>query len=198
MKRIFCFIPLALSVAFITPDARGQDAATEEKLNKLSGQIEDLLAARAADQKRMAEMAREIETLREQSSKPTGNYASQEDVKRLAEAVKEIERKRMDDYDKIQTQMIKLGKVVAAPPSPTRKAPPATTTNAPTSDKPVAPEKGFEYTVQSGDTLSAIVHACRVDKNIKVTSDQILKANPGLKANALRPGQKIFIPAPPQ
>src|SRR2546428_4516881 len=103
MKRIFWFIiTLALSSACLTPAARGQDAATEEKLNKWSGQIEDLLAARVADQKRMAEMAREIEALREQSSKPAGNYAGQEELKRLAETVKEVDRKRVEDYDKIR------------------------------------------------------------------------------------------------
>ena len=31
---------------------------------------------------------------------------------------------------------------------------------------------------------------------VKVTTDQILKANPGLKAEKLKPGQEIWIPAP--
>jgi len=31
-----------------------------------------------------------------------------------------------------------------------------------------------------------------------VTTDDILKANPGLKAEKLKVGQKIFIPAPQQ
>jgi LysM repeat protein len=34
------------------------------------------------------------------------------------------------------------------------------------------------------------------EKNINVTVAQILKANPGLKADRLRVKQKIFIPAP--
>jgi LysM repeat protein len=197
MKRIYCFMLLTLSIAFTNPPARGQDAATEEKLNKLSGQIEDLLAARVADQKKMAEMSREIESLRELASKPTGNYASQDDMKRLAEVVKEIDRKRMEDYDKIQAQMVKIGKVVAATPAPVRKAtaPVTKSTDTNTNDKAASTEKGYEHVVQSGDTLSAIVQAYR-EKNIKVTADQILKANPGLKPNALRPGQKIWIPAP--
>ena len=49
--------------------------------------------------------------------------------------------------------------------------------------------------IQSGDTLSAIVQAYK-EKNIKVTVAQILKANPGLKAERLIVGTKIFIPAP--
>jgi len=34
------------------------------------------------------------------------------------------------------------------------------------------------------------------DNNINVTMDQVLKANPGLKPEKLRVGQKIIIPAP--
>src|ERR1051326_4062191 len=195
MKRILCWImTLTLSTAFLTAVARAQDAATEERLNKLSGQIEDLLAARAADHKRMAEMAREIDALREQSSKPTGNYASQEDVKRLAESVKEIDRKRMDDYDKIRAELLKLGKVVATSSAPPRRSQSAANGDTQPPEKTAPPEKGFEYIIQSGDTLSTIVAAYK-EKNVKVTIDQILKANPGLKANALQVGKKIFIPA---
>ena len=51
--------------------------------------------------------------------------------------------------------------------------------------------------VKPGETLSAILQACR-DQNIKVTQKQIIDANPGLKPDLLRPGQKIFIPALPQ
>jgi beta-lactamase regulating signal transducer with metallopeptidase domain/LysM repeat protein len=58
-------------------------------------------------------------------------------------------------------------------------------------------DKGFEYVIQKGDTLSIIAQAYK-EKNIKVSNDDILKANPGLKAEKLKVGQKIFIPAPPQ
>jgi nucleoid-associated protein YgaU len=60
---------------------------------------------------------------------------------------------------------------------------------------PVAatPQNGYEYTVKAGDSLSAIAKAYR-DQGVKVTTTQILKANPGLDANKLFSGKKIFIP----
>ena len=65
------------------------------------------------------------------------------------------------------------------------------------SDQPVKPEEGVEYVVKPGETLSAIVQACREQK-IKVTQKQILDANPGLKPDLVKAGQKILIPALPQ
>jgi len=49
--------------------------------------------------------------------------------------------------------------------------------------------------VKRGDTLSTIVAACR-QQGIKVTMDQVRKANPNLKSGRLLPGQKVFIPDP--
>lgn len=198
MKRISFFLLLfALAEA---PALRGQDAATEERLNKLSGQIEDLIAGQKAQQKHLADLAKELENVREQAAKPTGNYASQEDLKHLAEALKEVDRKRLDDYDKIQAALAKLGKTLQ-PPAPSKKAASSQPVETPAGDKQQekAPsvEKGIEYVIQPGDTLSAVVQACK-EKKVKVTVDQILKANPGLKPEKLRAGQKIFIPAVPQ
>ena len=192
MKRIsLLFSALALCAA---PALPAQDAATEERLNKLSGQIEDLRAGQDSLHKQVEALTKEIDNLREQLGKPSGNYAAQEDLKTLEKAVKEVDQKRIEDAEKIQTQLLNLRKgLLSAPPTQNQKksAPPAAN-DAPVSDKP---EKGFEYTIQKGDTLSTIVQGCR-DKNIKVTTDQILKANPDLKPEKMKIGQKIFIPAP--
>ena len=82
MKRIsFLLVTLALCAA---PAARAQDAATQERLDKLAGRIEDLTAAQEALKKQMGELSRELESLREQSAKPNASYARQEDLNRLA------------------------------------------------------------------------------------------------------------------
>jgi LysM repeat protein len=195
MKRIP--VLRLIFVLCLAVSAAAQDAATEERWNKLSGQIEDLLAGQAAQQKRIAELTRELENLREQSSKPSANYATTDDLKRLADAIKEVDRKRMEDYDKMCTQLSKLVKTVSAPaPTPRKTVSASQQDSATQSDKP-APKKeeGYEYVIQQDDTLSAIVKAYR-DKNIKITKEQILKANPGLVPEKMKPGQKIFIPQP--
>ena len=192
MKRIAIF---AVGLALLgVSTVRAQDAATEERLNKLTGQIEDLRSNQEAINRKIDALAQSVENLRGQMEKPAGNYASDEDLKHLADAVKEIDRKRLDDYEKIRAELKSLGKSLAAPSPSVHKASPPVVDN-PTSEKSNTPDKGFEYQVKRGDTLSIIVQAYR-DNNIKVSTDQILKANPGLKPERLRVGQKIFIPAP--
>jgi nucleoid-associated protein YgaU len=198
MKRISCLvILLALSAV---PGARAQDAATEERLNKLSAQIEDLMGAKTEQDRRIAALAKEVESLRGQMERPTASAASPEDLKRVADAVREVDQKRLEDYEKIRVELQKLGKTLAAtPPAPKKPNSPTTGANPPgpstTSEKAGMQDKGFEYVIARGDTLSLIVKAYH-DKKIPVTVDQILKANPGLKPDKLVVGKKIWIPAP--
>jgi TolA-binding protein len=198
MKRISLLLA-ALLLCGISK-VRADDAATEERLNQLSGKIEDLIASQETQRKQLADLRREIESLREQASKPTGNFAAQEDLKRVADAVKEVDRKRLEDYEKIRTTVKELGTTLAAQPQRTKKLDSgvmeiAQADKHPKSDKTEKSEKGFEYTIKSGDTLSGIVAAYR-EQNIKVTKDQIIAANPGLVPEKMRLGQKIWIPAP--
>ena len=195
MKRIFFLLAtLGLCAA---PVVRAQDAATQERLDKLAGRIEDLTAAQEAMRKQINDLSRQLESAREQSSKPNTSYATREDLNQLAEKIREVDRKRMDDAETVRAELLKLRKALEVPLTPSKpkstsppreKAPP---------EKPAGDEKVFPYTIQSGDTLDAIVAAYR-EKNIKVTVAQILAANPGLKADHLRVGQKIYIPAPKQ
>ncbi len=196
MKRIsILLVTLALCSG---PALRAQDAATEERLNVLTGKLNDLTDAQEALKKQVADLAREIQSLREQAAKPSASYARPEDLKLLADKIQEVDRKRTDDADKTHAELLKLRKVLEAPLAATKKGsttkPPKETAAPP---PPTPSDKGFEYVIKSGDTLDAIVQAYK-EKNIKVTVNQIVNANPGLKPERLRVGQKIFIPAPPQ
>lgn len=194
MKRIYFL--LATSLIFAPCFARSQDAATEERFNQLNGKIEDLIAGQEAQKKLISELRREIESLRDQQNKPNTTYASHDDLKRLAETIKEVDRKRIDDNEKVQNSLIKLSKTLTEKP-PVSRTPRSEKTEKADVEPKKSDEKGFEYTIKSGDTLSTIAKAYK-EQNIRITSDQILKANPGLQADKLRVGQKIFIPAPPQ
>ena len=193
MKRIyFLLATLALCAA---PAVRAQDAATLERLDKLAGRIEDLTAAQEARKKQISELNRELEGVREQSGKPNTRYARQEDLKGLAESIEQVDRKRMEDAEKIHSELLKLRNGLEKSLTPPKPKPTSSPREKPPGEKPAGDEKVFPYVIQSGDTLSAIVQAYK-EKNIKVTAAQILKANPGLKAERLIVGTKIFIPAP--
>jgi nucleoid-associated protein YgaU len=193
MKRIFFL--LATLVLCAAPAVRAQDAATQERLDKLAGRIEDLTAAQEALKKQMSELSRELESVREQLNRPNASYARPEDLKSLADAIKDVDRKRMDDAEKVRTELLKLRKALETPAAPPKKGPGLGPKEKPPTEKPPVDGKVFPYTIQSGDTLDAIVAAYK-EKDVKVTVAQILAANPGLKADRLRVGQKIFIPAP--
>ena len=193
MKRIsLLLVTLALCSA---PAVRAQDAATQERLDKLTGRIDDLTAAQEVLKKQISELARELESVREQLAKPSASYARPEDLNLLREAIKDVDRKRMDDAEKIHTELLKLRDLLKAPlPSPKQKAASLPKEKS-APEQPATDDKVFPYMIQSGDTLEAIVQAYK-EKNIKVTVAGILKANPGLKAERLIVGKKIFIPAP--
>ena len=188
MKRIFVwFLILSCSIAV----ARAQDDATQQQINKLNGQVQDLLDAQAVQAKRIDALEKEISSLRDKAGE---SAVSQGDLQKLADQVQEIDKKRQADRELILKEIEKLGKAGGSPA--VRRSTPTVTTNPPPGGASAGGrENGYEYAVQRNDTLSIIVKAYR-DQGIKVTTDQILKANPGLNPNSLKVGQKIFIPAP--
>ena len=201
MKRILVWF-LILSFAAVTA-ARAQDDATQQQIDKLTGQIQDLLDAQAAQGKRIEALEKEIGDLQSQSTQPGGSTASPDDLKKLAEQVQEIDKKRQEDNDRVLKELEHLEKALGASPGH-RSAPDISSpdiTPTPLKDHTNAgasgPQNGYDYTVHSGDTLSAIAKAYRA-QGVKVTTDQILKANPGLDPKNMKVGQKIFIPAPGQ
>jgi LysM repeat protein len=202
MKRFFLITTACFFMA--APLARSQDAAAaaaaanrqeaEENYNILKGHVDDLIAAQADQGKQIQELKREIEDLRQQISKPTGNYASADDLKQLAQAVQDLDKKRETDKDLILKEMEKLGHIVSETPAPhagshhNAEAATSTSTASPGGEK-----EGFYYVVKKDDTLSLIAQAYR-EQGVKVTTAQILEANPNLNPAKLHVNMKIFIP----
>lgn len=181
---------LAVAALLCAFPARAQDPATEERLKKLEGEIENLVEGQAALGKRITKLAEELQRLHDKVSSANGSVASAEDLRRLAEKLQEVDRKRENDKETILNTLEALKKLERTPPRPPRETTPVEPPPAPRPD-----EKGYEYTIQSGDTLSVIVEAYR-QQGVKTSVSEITKANPGLNPNRLIPNKKIFIPAP--
>ena len=183
-----------LILTFAAGVMRGQDAAAQQQIDKLTGQIQDLLEAQAQHGRSLDTLNREISELREKVNTPVLNSsASRDDLKALAEKVQEIDRKRQEDRELILKEIEKLGKLAAVPTPHSKPSVPKRADD--TSSASAGQQKGFEYSVKAGDSLGAIAKAYH-DQGVKVTAAQILKANPGLDANKLYVGKKIFIPDP--
>jgi LysM repeat protein len=163
----------------------------QENYNMLKGHVDDLLASQAEQQKRLQEMAREISELRQESAKPNGNYATQDDLKQLTQAIQEIDKKREADKELILKEMEKLGKAMSVPVSHSGHDKPSATEPPPAPVDPNQP--GYYYIIKKNDYLSLIAQKYS-EQGIKVTTKQILEANPGLNPNKLIVGKKIFIP----
>jgi nucleoid-associated protein YgaU len=200
MKRL-SYLPV-ICLLSLAPLARGQDNATaaarqeeiDERFKRLSGQVDDILKSQAEQLRRLGDLEDAVKNLRDQQSRPNATYASQEDLKRLADAIKEVDNNRLKDYEKIREEIGQLGKVLASPsPSPQVSSKPSRSNPVDSSTK--QDENGYWYVVKRGDFLSTIAKAFN-EQGIKVTLDQIEKANPNVDSTKLRVGQKIFIPAP--
>lgn len=195
MKR---FLVGLLVLGFATAGLRAQDAATQQQIDQINGRLQDLQDAQALQTKRLDAMEKEISDLRDKLNNPAvNNSASADDLKKLADQVQEIDKKRQDDRDLILKEIEKLGKVGGGSASGRRSQPVISTTTDNSTPAGTGPQKGYNYTIQRGDTLLAIAKAYR-QQGIKVTTEQILKANPGLDAKNLIVGKTIFIPAPGQ
>ena len=193
MKKVLLWVSILMFTISLAP---AQDAATQQQLDKMYGQIQDMQAAQELQGKRLAALEKQISDLSDKiNAAPTTESASREDLKALATQVQEIDKKRQDDRDLILKQIKSLGEVSGGAP-PSHKSKPVADTTAAGGDNstaPAVPQKGYEHVVESGETLSAIAKAYRA-QGVKVTTAQIIAANPKINPNSLIAGKKIFIP----
>lgn len=200
MKRVFLTLCFVVAGVGLVSHAADQDTASsasaaaerqysDERYKRLNSAVEDLQASQIILQKRISALVEELHSTREQQAKSALNYSSHEDLKRLWERIQELDRKREEDKKLILEEIRKLAATPAISPEP----PPKRT--SPPELVPASPQKVYEYEVKQGDTLAAIVAAYQ-QNGIKVTLDQVLKANPNLKPKSLRPRQKVIIPVP--
>ena len=199
MKKISLWV---LILVFTASLAWAQDAATQQQLDKLSGQIQDMNELLESQRKHIDALEKEISDLRDKVNTPVANdYVSHDELKKIADQIGEVDKRRQADSDMIATQIANLAHTAAVTPPPASRHPASTSTTSTGdgsgsgSDNTSTPQNGYYYPIKPGDTLSLIIKAYR-DKGVKVTSKQVLKANPGLDPNMLLVGKKIFIPDP--
>jgi septal ring factor EnvC (AmiA/AmiB activator) len=173
-------------------DAQARDES-EERYRRLSARIEELVASQALQQQQIAGLERGLRELSDQISRNNVNAATQESLRRLGEQIHKVDEARVADNKRVFDAMDELHKALksAASTPPPRPAPSRSSTSSDGS----ANMEGYEYVVQKNDTLSGIVQAYRLN-NIKVTAKAVMDANPNVKWEALKVGQKIFIPKP--
>lgn len=202
MKRVLFL--LTLSCALFRFPALAQTALSpeqEEKIKRLSSDMETLYAANAELQKKITALNEELAKVHEQMAKSAHDSALEamrEDLKKIAEKVQEVDRKRLNDSETVAKKFDELTKFlkaeVAASSSRTPKPPKVIETT------PAASGPSLEYIIKPGDTLSEIVDGANAqfkEKGLKkITLSQVLEANPKLKPERMQVGQKIIIPIP--
>lgn len=193
MKKLS--LALIVITATLIRQASAQDVALlDERVKQLIGKIENLEEANAGQKKQIESLVKEIQSLREhQQSVPTTGFASTEDLRDLVKKVQDIEEKRRSDRAFLEKEFDRLAKAAGSKTTTPKQTP---RDPKPPENQTALPEKGVDHVVASGDTLSTIAAAYSKELNAKITTALILKANPTLKPERMRVGQKILIPIP--
>ena len=167
----------------------GDAAELRADIDKFRGEIAELRAEVRRDQDAMRreivdDLTRRLNEITKQMQQNQAQALAQiqaraDSALQAAEAAAKAAREQAE-YTK---------RIASRPPAPAPAAPRA---SGGASAKPAAPAYTgpyYEHVVEPGQTLSFIA------KGFETTVPKILAANPGLKANALRVGQKLIIPA---
>ncbi|MEE2615210.1 MAG: LysM domain-containing protein [Verrucomicrobiota bacterium] len=196
MKYSFCpTITLALASLIYpsTPQAQNnslQNRAILENVNRLQGQLNDLLQSYNALKKELDTLKAEVRRTHAETLKNKPNTLTQNDIDGLAKTIREVDRKRSADKELILKEIRSIANNSArSRPSPVQP------------NKPASPQKGFDHSVQSGETISAIISAYNEQlksEGVKdrITLKSVLKANPKLNPRSIQIGQNLFIPDP--
>jgi LysM repeat protein len=196
MKRAICCIALILLSSLSLFAQLPPEQA--EKIERLTRDIDSLLAANADLQRKIGQLNEELARVREEQSKSANDLAVQglrEDLRKLAEKIQEVDRKRIDDKDVVVSELGKIEKVLKAGIGSASSRPPSRPVEA-----PAYTGKTFSYKVQPGDTLSGILddlnRQFKEKGGKRISLQQVLDANPGLKPERMKVGEEIQLPHP--
>ena len=184
----------ALGVAAQDVEAARMSFQDRQMLQQVPGLIQQFDQL-AANQEEMVQRLLKVE------SGSNTEAALRAEIEALRAEVAELKASMRREQDEMRREIVAdLAKRIASltppappPPPPVQPRPVATTRPAPAvSNQPPPPAEigpHYEYVVEKGQTLSLIA------EGFGTTVSKILAANPGLKPNLLRVGQKLIIPA---
>ena len=193
MKRFLLFASFLGTTCLLEPTtalAQGSSLDTRalrEDCRRLQSQLADLLEAHNALKSELSKFRSEVRQLRAQTATKDPAAVTRADLEGLAKSIREVDRKRIQDKDLILKEMQALLRS-----TPTGAKPPTA---------PPHSEKGFDHTVEAGQTISAIIAAYntklkRQGVKKRITLKSVLDANPNLNPRTMRIGQSLFIPDP--
>src|SRR5260370_40144061 len=135
---------------------------TEERIKTMNARIEDLEQGLQACKRELGKLNEELRNLRDELARANNNNkdaAFQKSLEQLADAIKEVDKKRIADDEKNLAVLKALKESLSdRPTGGPRPNPTPAPVAKPASDPPRGgPEKGYEYSIQPGDTLLGIV-----------------------------------------
>ena len=162
----------------------------KENVSRLQSQLEDLMLSYTALKKEVDSLRSELRKVRAQFNQKDPTAATRGDIENLAKTIREVDRKRSADKELILKEMKSLVQNITK--SRPNTTPPAATPRS---------EKGFEHSVQGGETISAIIAAYNdvlksQGATKRITLKSVLDANPKLNPRSIQIGQILFIPDP--
>ncbi len=188
-------LPLPAQTLPSDPGAAQDAEADRKKLLKAADQI-DLLQQSVDNQtQQLASLRTQLDQARADLDAQKAQLAAlKADNDSLRDSLKQLDAAREGERKALIEQVSKIvadaGKRASAP----APAPAETPKPAPSDGGAAAPDqKGYDYVVVKGDTLSAI-SAAYAAQGVKVTIDDLRKANNLSKTDTIHVGQKLFIP----
>ncbi len=206
VKRIF--IPLGLGALLLagTPAVHAQGEAEEiRRLNSTTDSlvegIESLRNQVQSLRQDVAQLRAENAALKQQLAGVGHDNVSRTELAKVVDQIREVDSKRQSDAALVQRQLKDIAELAAKPiavpePPRSREKPPETKApEKPEETQAPLPADGYDHVVGSGETLGAIVQAYNQKYQLKVTTKDVLRANPKVKdPRKIFVGQKLWIP----
>lgn len=195
LLAVFLFLSGVVTRAQSTnnPRAIAERQATEADYKRLLASNEILLETQAALQKRIDDLSRRLEEIESRYAKATNDFVSRDQLQKIFDKLRDdLDHQRQQDNKLILNALDEIRKIAKARPTA------ESTDRSRASEPSPAPPSGpvTEYVVKEGDYLFKIIAGYNDAFHAKVTLDDILRLNPGLKPDEIHIGQKIYFPKP--